>query len=88
MSAPLPSRKRRRRRSNDDVGHHLSRRDQATIRMEVALAERDFAFAGFEQPRNGPGIIAVAINGEKRLMHLGRDEVDAMFLLANEAARP
>ena len=78
----------RNRRRPDDVAHRLSRRDQAIIRMEVALGERDLAFAGFEKPRSGSGIIAIAVNGERVLMHLGRDGVDAMFQLANAAVRP
>jgi hypothetical protein len=55
---------------------------------EIALSERNFALTGFEKPSKGSGVIAVAVNGEKVLMHLGRDEADAMYNLASLAARP
>ena len=69
------------------VGRKLTRREKALIRMEEALGERDLAFDRFDRLPSG-GVIAVAVNGEKVLMHLGRDEVDAMFNLAALAVRP
>jgi hypothetical protein len=69
-------------------GVRLSRAERARMAAEIALAERDYALTGFESPAKGSGIIAVAINGEKRLMHLGRDEADALYNLAHLASRP
>jgi len=66
----------------------LSRIERARIAAEVALSERNFALVGFEQPSKGSGVIAVAVNGKKVLMHLGRDQADALFGLASLAARP
>lgn len=76
------------RRNPNSIADRLSREDQARLRMDIALGDRGFAFAGFEPPSDGKGVVAVAINGDKVLMHLGRDEVDAMFRLASMAARP
>lgn len=66
----------------------LSRREKALIRLEEALGARDFVFDRFTRPRSGRGVIAVAVNGERVLMHLGRDEADAMYNLATYARLP
>jgi hypothetical protein len=65
-----------------------SRAERARIAAEVALGERNFALAGFERPSHGSGLIAVAVDGEKVLMALGRDEPDALYNLAHLASRP
>lgn len=74
------------RESSNKVRDQIGRRAAAEIAMEVALGDRDLAFAGFEKPSDGVGVVAVAVNGERRLMHLGRDEADAMFRLAHLAS--
>lgn len=66
----------------------VARLEKARIAAEIALAERNFALSGYTQPSTGHGLVAVAIDGEKRLMALGRDEADALFRLASLAARP
>ena len=58
----------------------------AESKMLDAIAARGFDFTGF-QPAPG-GVVAVAINGEKVLMHLGRDKADAASRLATLALRP
>ncbi|HXS48418.1 MAG TPA: hypothetical protein VN756_13255 [Solirubrobacterales bacterium] len=67
----------------------MSFRERAEIALETALAERDIApDIHFEKPSAGSGIVAVVVDGEKRLFHLGTDEGDAMFRLARLASRP
>lgn len=58
----------------------------AEQKMLDALVERGFSFDGFQHAPGG--IVAVAINGEKVLMHLGRDKADAASRLATLALRP
>jgi hypothetical protein len=71
------------------VAARLSRAERARMAVEVALAERDIApDVRFEKPSKGSGVVAVVIDGKKVLMHLGRDEADAMFGLAALASRP
>jgi hypothetical protein len=44
-------------------------------------------FHGFRDAPGG-GKVAIAVNGKHFLVHLGRDEADAMFRLASAAVRP
>lgn len=63
--------------------------DRATIAAEVALADRGFVpDVTFERPASGSGVVAVVVDGEKRLMALGTDRGDALFRLARVAAAP
>jgi hypothetical protein len=74
---------------NRDPSFRLDRVERARIAVEAALADRDISpLISFERPSGGSGIVAVVIDGEKVLMHLGRDQADAMFRLATLAARP
>lgn len=70
----------------------ITRRERAEIALETALAERDLTPVwAFEAPSNGPGIVAVVLNGERQLFRLeqaGTDEADAMFRLASLVSRP
>lgn len=52
---------------------------------DEALAARGFVFRGLDPAPDG-GVIAVAVNGRKVLMHLGRNKTDALFSLARLAA--
>lgn len=64
-------------------------RVRARIALETALGERGIVpDVRFERPSSGDGVVAVVIDGEKRLYHLGTDEADAMFQLSRLASRP
>ena len=69
------------------AGRKITRYEKALVRMEEALGKRDYLFSHFERPARGRGVVAVAVNGERVLMHLGADEADAMYNLAAEAVR-
>ncbi len=67
----------------------ISFEEKARVALEVALAERDISpVVMFEEPSSGSGIVAVVIDGEKRLMHLGKNRGEAMFRLASLVSRP
>lgn len=71
------------------AGRKLSFRERARVALEVALAARNIVpLVTYERPSSGPGIVAVVIDGEKRLMALGSDEADAEFALARLASTP
>ena len=73
---------------NRDPSFRLDRFEKARIAVEAALADRDITpDITFESLADG-GVVAIVVDGEKRLMHLGRDKADAMFRLATLAARP
>ena len=70
-------------------GRRLSFRERARVALETALADRDIApVITHERPSNGPGIVAVVVDGKKRLMALGEDEAAAEFALARLASTP
>jgi hypothetical protein len=71
-----------------------TRRDVAREKLDEALVSRalathaePFVFHGFRDAPGG-GKVAIAVNGKHFLVHLGRDEADAMFRLASAAVRP
>lgn len=71
------------------AGRKLSFRERARIALETALADRNIApIISHERPSDGPGIVAVVVDGEKRLMALGEDEAAAEFNLARLASTP
>ena len=56
--------------------------------LDEALAQREgFVFRGIE-PAAGGGVVAIVVNGEKKIMHLGTDTADAVFGAAALARRP
>lgn len=72
---------------NLDPRTRLDRLERARIAVEIALSDRGITpLVTFEQLSGG--VIAVVVDGEKRLMHLGTDRADALFRLASMAARP
>lgn len=75
--------------SQPSIGRARKTREQvARETLDRALAERGYAFAGFEPESGGDGIVAVAVNGQQRvIMHLGRNATDAMFSLASLTTR-
>lgn len=54
---------------------------------EALLTREGFVLRGIE-PAKGGGMVAIVVNGEKRIMHLGRDKADAMFGLAHYMTLP
>lgn len=71
------------------AGRRLPFIERARIALETACAERGITpDVRFERPSSGEGIVAVVIDGEKRLYQLGTDKGDAMFQLARLASRP
>lgn len=67
----------------------ISFRERATVALETALAERNITpLWHFEKPAQGSGVVAVVVEGEKRLYHLGKNEADAEFRLASLVSRP
>lgn len=59
--------------------------DRALI--EACIERVGFVFRGIEPAKNG-GVIAIVVNGNKTIMHLGRDRAEATFSLAALMRRP
>lgn len=71
------------------AGRKIPFRERARMALEEACGNRGIVpEVDFEKPSSGDGVVAVVIDGEKRLYHLGTDEGDAMFRLASLVRRP
>jgi hypothetical protein len=71
------------------AGRRLSFLERAQIALEEACGIRGVTpDVQFEKPSDNRGIVAVIIDGEKRLYAAGEDRGDAMFRLASLIRRP